>query len=289
MQTNTDSRPVLVTAASGKTGRRVADLLEANSHPVRRASRSASVPFSWSDHRTHAPNLAGCRAAYIVYTPDLSAPNAERDIKAFVETAKRAGLERLVILSGRNEPAAETCEHIVRDSGLAWTVVRAAWFNQNFDESDFLPMVLDGTIALPAGDVAEPLVDADDIAEVVYVALTQDGHDQEVYEVTGPRALTFTEVARIISDYTGRTVSYVPISMEQFKHGLAEAGVPADYIGVLEYVMSHTLDGRGIHPQDGVQRALGRPPKDFADFAAEAADTSIWNPSAPVTESGAQA
>jgi len=292
MQTNTnastDTRPVLVTAASGKTGRRVADLLESSNHPVRRASRAAPVPFDWTDHDTFAANLEGCRAAYIVYTPDLSVPRAQQDIQAFVDAAKRAGLQRLVILSGRNEPAAETCENIVRNSGLEWTVVRAAWFNQNFDEGDFLPMVLDGTIALPAGDVAEPLVDAEDIAEVAAAVLTQAGHNEEVYELTGSRALTFTEVAKVLSEHTGRAISYVPITMDQFKAGLTEAGVPADYISVLEYVMSHTLDGRGIHPQDGVQRALGRPPKDFADFASKAAETNVWNSPARTAETGAR-
>ena len=282
-QSTTDTRPILVTAANGKTGRRVATLLEADNHPVRRASRSADIPFDWTNHDTYAPNLAGCRAAYIVYTPDLSVPRSENDIRVFVEAAKQAGVERIVILSGRGEPAAERCEDIVRNSGLEWTIVRAAWFNQNFDEGDFLPMILDGTIALPAGDIAEPLIDADDIAEVAFAALTQPGHNHELYEITGPRAITFHEVAQILSEATGRTINYIPITMDQFKAGLAEAGVPADHIALLEYVMSHTLDGRGIHPQDGVQRALGRPPRDFAAYVANAAETAIWNPQAPVT------
>ena len=142
-------------------------------------------------------------------------------------------------------------------------------------------MILDGDFALPAGDIAEPLIDADDIAEVAFTALTQPGHNHELYEVTGPRAITFHEVARILSESTGRTINYIPITMDQFKTGLTEAGVPADYIALLEYVMSHTLDGRGIHPQDGVQRALGRPPKDFTTYAMRAAATNIWNPQAP--------
>lgn len=281
VNTNTDPRPILVTAASGKTGRRVADLLEADNHPVRRASRNAAIPFDWTDHSTYAPNLAGCRAAYIAYTPDLSVPRAQDDIRAFVNAAIDAGVERLVLLSGRGEPAAEACEQIVSESGLEYTLVRAAWFNQNFDEGDFLPAILDGVIALPAGNIAEPLIDADDIAEVAFAALTQPGHNTELYEITGPRALTFHEVAQILSESTGRTITYIPITMDEFKAGLAESGVPSEHIALLEYVMSHTLDGRGVHPQDGVQRALGRPPKDFTAYAMTAAATNIWNPQAP--------
>jgi uncharacterized protein YbjT (DUF2867 family) len=290
MPTNTqsDPRPILVTAASGKTGRRVAALLEADNHPVRRASRSAAVPFDWTDHSTFAPNLAGVRAAYIAYTPDLSVPRAQDDIRAFVNAAIDTGVERLVLLSGRGEPAAEACEQIIRESGLEYTLVRAAWFNQNFDEGDFLPMILDAAIALPAGDVAEPFIDADDIAEVAFAALTQPGHNTQLYEITGPRALTFHEVAQILSQQTGRTITYIPITMDQFKAGLSEAGVPTQHIALLEYVMSHTLDGRGIHPQDGVQRALGRPPKDFMAYVTQAAETGIWDPSACITESGVQ-
>lgn len=279
--TPSDPRPILVTAASGKTGRRVANLLEADNHPVHRASRTATVPFDWTDHSTYAPNLNGCRAAYMAYTPDLSVPRAQDDIRAFVNAAIDAGVERLVLLSGRGEPAAEACEQVIRESGLEYTLVRAAWFNQNFDEGDFLPMILEDAITLPAGDIAEPFIDADDIAEVAFAALTQPGHNTQLYEITGPRALTFHQVAEILSHQTNRPINYIPITMDQFKAGLAQAGVPADHINLLEYVMSHTLDGRGVHPQDGVQRALGRPPKDFTAYAMSAAATNIWNPQAP--------
>jgi len=279
--TSTDPRPILVTASTGKTGRRVVELLESNDIPTRRASRTAPVPFDWTDHTTYASNLKGVRAAYIVYTPDLSIPRAQDDIRAFVNAAIDEGVERLVLLSGRGEPAAEACENIVRESGLEYTLVRAAWFSQNFDEGDFLPMILEGTLALPAGDVAEPFIDADDIAEVVFVSLTQHGHNAELYELTGPRAITFHEVAQILAAQTDRPITYVPITMDQFKSGLAAVGVPTEHINMLEYVMSHTLDGRGIHPQDGVQRALGRPPKDFIAYATQASATNIWNPQSP--------
>lgn len=279
--TTTDPRPVLITAANGKTGKRVSALLESGAHSVRRASRSADVPFDWNDHSTFAPNLDGVRAAAIIYTPDLSVPGAPDAIAAFVAAAKDAGVERLVLLSGRGEPAAEVCERIVQDSGLAWTVARASWFNQNFDEGDFLPMIQGGAIALPAADIAEPFVDLDDLAQVIATALTQPGHEGQLYEITGPRAIAFDEVARIIAHASGREVSYAPITMEQFRQGLQAAGVPAAHIDMLDYVISHTLDGRNVQPQDGVQRALGRPPRDFAEYAKHAAASGVWGANTP--------
>ena len=125
-------------------------------------------------------------AAYISYAPDLAIPGATDSIRAFTGEAAERGVKRLVLLSGRGEEEAQNCERIVRNSGLDWTVVRASWFNQNFSEGEFLDMVLGGAITLPAGDVPEPFVDADDIADVAVAALVEDGHAGETYEVTGP-------------------------------------------------------------------------------------------------------
>ncbi|MHC4378055.1 MAG: SDR family oxidoreductase [Planctomycetota bacterium] len=130
--------PILVLAASGKTGRRVADLLEERGLPVRRASRSSATRFDWDDESTWAPALEGVESAYVVFTPDLAVPAAPPALTRFVETAKAAGVRRLVLLSGRGEEAAQACEQIVAKSGLEWTVVRASWFMQNFSEGPFL-------------------------------------------------------------------------------------------------------------------------------------------------------
>src|SRR5690606_23415172 len=102
------------------------------------------------------------------------------------ERAVAAGVTRLVLLSGRGEPLAEAAERVVRESGVAWTIVRCGWFMQNFSEGYLLEPVRDGVIALPAGDVAEPFVDAGDIADVAVAALTEDRHAGRLYELTGP-------------------------------------------------------------------------------------------------------
>ncbi|MEM1210014.1 MAG: NAD(P)H-binding protein [Planctomycetota bacterium] len=267
----------LVLAATGKTGRRVADKLEALGHAVRRGSRSAAIPFDWHDESTWAPALEGITQVYLVYTPDLAVPSAPPAITKFTAMAKQAGVRKIVLLSGRGEEEAQKCEQIVADSGVPFTVVRAGWFNQNFDEGHFLPMILEGTIALPAGPVAEPFIDADDIADVAVAALTQPDHDGEIYEVTGPRLMTFAEVAQELADAIGRDVQFVSITNDQFAAGLAEHDLDEELIWLLNYLMTEVLDGRNAYVADGVQRALGRAPRDFRDYAQRVAITGVWN------------
>ncbi len=267
----------LVLAATGKTGRRVADHLEARGHAVRRGSRNATIPFDWHDPATWNAALQGVSAVYLVYTPDLAVPSAPAAITEFTQRARQAGVRKIVLLSGRGEPEAQRCEQIVASSGIPFTVVRAAWFNQNFDEGHFLPMVLAGTIALPADAVAEPFIDADDIADVAVAALTESGHDGAIYEVTGPRLMTFRELAEALADAIDRPISFVPITHDQFAEGLSQQQLPEEMSWLLSYLMTEVLDGRNAHVADGVQRALGRAPRDFRDYARQTAASGVWN------------
>jgi uncharacterized protein YbjT (DUF2867 family) len=186
----------------------------------------------------------------------------------------------VVQVDGRGEPEADMGEEAVRDSGADLTVLRPAWFSQNFSEDYLLEHVLSGEVALPAGDTPEPFVDADDIADVAVAALTQNGHVGQVYELTGPRLLTFAEAVHEIAGATGREIRYVPISIDEHATAAAELGVPGEFIDLLTYLYGEILDGRNAHLADGVQRALGRPPRDFADYARIAAATGVWSPSA---------
>ena len=270
--------PILVLTATGKTGRRVADRLEAQGHPVRRASRSGVCPFDWNDRSTWGPALDGVAAAYVVYTPDLAVPAAPAAITAFTELARQKGVQRLVLLSGRGEEAAQHCERIVQDSGIENTIVRASWFAQNFDEGEFYPMVLAGELALPAGEVPEPFLDIDDIADIAVAALTTNDHTGEVYDVTGPRLLTFADAIAEMATATGRDIRYVTISREAFQNGLAEAGVPTAHIELLDYLFTVTRDGRNATVTNDVQRALGRPARDFRDYVRTVAARGTWTP-----------
>ncbi len=266
----------LVLGASGKTGRRVAERLQAAGLNVRRGSRAASPAFDWEDPVTWPDVLAGVTNVYVSYFPDLAVPGATEAIAAFVEQAERAGVRRLVLLSGRGETEAQRAEQAVTGSGLEWTVVRASWFAQNFSEGAFADAVRSGDVALPVGDVGEPFVDADDIADVAVAALTEDGHHGQIYEVTGPRLLTFAEAVATIAAAANRDVVFAPIPLEAFSGYLAEAGEPQEVIDMLAYLFTEVLDGRNAHLADGVQRALGRAPRDFADYARTAAENGAW-------------
>ncbi|WP_329520833.1 NAD(P)H-binding protein [Spirillospora sp. NBC_01491] len=272
-----DTGLTLVLGGTGKTGRRVAERLEALGVPVRIGSRTADRPFDWTDEGTWAPALRDAAAVYLVYYPDLAAPGAPAAIAAFTAAAEAAGVRRVVLLSGRGEEEARACEEIVRASGLAWTIVRASWFAQNFSEDYLLDPVRGGEVVLPAGDVPEPFVDAGDIADVAAAALTQDGHAGRVYELTGPRALTFAEAVAEIAGAAGRDVRYVRVTPEEYAGALEGHGVPAEVAGLLTYLFTTVLDGRNSGVGDGVRRALGRDARDFADYARETAATGVWN------------
>lgn len=268
--------PVLVLGGTGKTGRRIATRLKAMGVPIRIGSRSSLPSFDWHNNATWDACLNGVAAVYINYAPDLAMPGATDAIQTLVDRAKTHKVRHLVLLSGRGEEEAQACERIVQDSDIAWTVVRASWFNQNFSEGAFVEMVQAGQITLPNVVTPEPFVDVNDIADIVVAALTEPGHAGELYEVTGPRMMTIADVATELSQATGRDIRYVPVPHGAFLTGLVESGAPKDAVWMLDYLFSTVLDGRNAHLTDGVQRALGRPPKDFADYARELAATGVW-------------
>ena len=270
------AQPVLVLGATGKTGRRVVERLQNRGVPVRAVSRSGQPRFDWQDAKTWAPVLSGARSVYITFQPDLAVPGAGDTIRAFTAMAVTSGVEHLVLLSGRGEPEAQACEQIVQEAGVDWTILRCAWFSQNWSESFLLEPVIAGQVTMPAGEIPEPFLDADDIADVAVAALTEDGHAGQLYELTGTRMLTFAEAVAEISTATGRKIQYHQVPLAQYLAALADHGVPADYRWLLEYLFSTVLDGRNAHLNNGVQRALGRKPTDFAEYARATAATGIW-------------
>ncbi|MFG2622115.1 NAD(P)H-binding protein [Streptomyces sp. NPDC048507] len=263
----------LVIGGRGKTGRRVVERLRRQGRPVRVGSRAGEPAFDWDEPAGWAAALAGTDRVYVTFQPDLSVPGAPDLIGALAEAAVAAGARRLVLLSGRGEEAARLCEERLKVPGAEWTVVRASWFNQNFDESLFVDSVRAGELALPVADAVEPFVDADDIADVVVAALTGDGHAGRTYELTGPRLLGLDEVAAELSKATGREIAYVPVSAGDYRGVLRENGLPEELVELFTVI----LDGRNAHLADGVRQVLGREPKDFADYARAAAASGAWD------------
>jgi len=267
---------ILVIGSTGKTGRRIAASLEERGYGVRHGSRNSIIPFDWDRPETWVEALRGVTAAYISYFPDLAFPGAPEKIKMLTEYAAAVDVKRLVLLSGRGETHAKHCEDIVRNCGLDFTLVRASWFAQNFSEGYLREPMLNGIIPLPAGDVLEPIVDVDDIADVAVAALTEDRHQGELYDITGPRLLNFNEVAAALSNSTKRDIRYTPITFEQFHASMTEIGgqMVAD---VFTDICREVLDGRNAWLGYGVQRALGREPRDFVDFCQAASASGAWN------------
>lgn len=277
LKQETVQKTVLVTTATGKTGRRVAERLAARGVDVRAGSRKGEVRFDWEDESTWGPALRGADAAYVAYFPDVAAPGAPEAMRSFGRQAAENGVRRLVLLSGRGEPEAVVAEGALRESGLDMTVVRASFFAQNFSEGAMSEGVLAGEIPFPAGETAEPFIDADDLADVVVAALTEDGHTGLVHELTGPRLLTFAEVAAEIGRATGRDVRYVPVSGEAYTEMLQQYGLPAPDAEWLTGLFVMLLDGHNASLTNGVRQVLGRAPKDFADFARHTAESGAWH------------
>lgn len=272
------NQKVLVIGGTGKTGRKVVDKLNQQGVSTRIGSRSANPAFDWHQADGWAAALEGIDKVYITYQPDLAVPGAKEAISKLAATARAQNVQKLVLLSGRGEEEAQACERIVMNSGLDWTIVRADWFNQNFSENFLLEPVQAGHVALPKAAAKIPFIDTDDISDVAVAALTDDKHNGQVYELTGPRLLTFKEVVAEIVEVTGRDIQFHPVSMEAYKAMMDEHQVPADFQWLIEYLFTEVLDGRNEHTANGVQEALGRPAKDFSQYARETAATGIWNP-----------
>lgn len=267
--------PILVIGSTGKTGRRITQRLRALGHPVREGARQSAIPFDWDQPATWGPALQGVRSAYVAYAPELAMPGAPEKMEAWAQLARSAGVQHVVLLSGRNEIHAQRCEAKVLASGLVCTILRASWFAQNFSEGHLLHPVLEGVVALPAGHVQEPFLDVDDIADVAVAALTEPRHQGSIFELTGPRLLSFAQAAAELSAAIGRPVQYVPLTLDAFRTGMAPVVGP-ELAGIFTELCEEVFDGRNASLASGVQQALGRPPRDFADYCKSAAATGVW-------------
>jgi len=268
--------PILIIGKNGKSGARVNQLLQTLGYATRPVSRSTSPTFDWENPATWASAIKGTRSAYVTYQPDLAVPHAEAAIKEFVRVSRENGLEHIVLLSGRGEEGAQRAEKILQKSGISWNIVRCSWFSQNFSESFMLEGILAGELVLPAADTVEPFVDADDIADVVVAALTQPGHRNRLYELTGPRALNFAQCIKEISDALGRPVQYTTVPVDDYINALREQGVPEDLQWLLRELFTVVFDGRNSNVMSGVEEALGRPPTDFKTYVQKTISSGAW-------------
>ena len=270
---------ILVIGGTGKTGRKVANKLTEAGQNVRIGSRSASLSFDWDKPEGWSLALEGMDKVYITFQPDLAVPGVLDAIEELTKQAKKCNVKKLVLLSGKGEREAQLCEQVVIHSGLDYTIVRASWFNQNFSESFFLEPIIEGFVALPQAEVKIPFVDTDDIADVAVAALLNDDHNGKIYQLTGPRLLTFKEVVQEISEAIGREISFTPIALSAYTGVMKQQGVPADFIWLVEYLFSEVLGNTSISEiTNDIENVLGRKPKDFSEYIKETAATGVWNP-----------
>jgi len=273
--------PIVVIGATGKTGRRITQRLSAGGHEVRAGARTPGealdrvepVHFDWYDPATHAPALAGVDRVHVI--PPAGRVDHAPHVAAFLDAARDAGVQRVVLMTARGVHVSDEIplrqnELALVASGLQHTIVRPGWFMQNFSEGTFAPDA-DGVIAAPAGDAPTAFVDAEDIADVAVAALTQDGHASEVYELSGPAALRWTEAVELLAGHAGRTVRYVEADPDAWMAGAVSAGLSEGYAGMMGQLFAGVRAGGDAHLSDGVRRALGREPRSFADFAAREA------------------
>lgn len=270
---------ILVIGGTGKTGRKVVQNLQALQHHVRVGSRKATPAFDWENQDTWPTALEGIDAMYVTFQPDLAVPGAYDSITALVDLAQQSGIKKMVLLSGKGEKEAERCEQIVIQSDIDHTIIRANWFNQNFSESFLLEPILAGHVALPQAEAKVPYVDTGDIAAVATEVLLNDQHNGQIYELTGPTALTFEEVVHEIATATGRSIQFTPISMDAYTQMLKEIELPADYIWLLNYLFTEVLPAAENNKiTTDIEKVLGRKPKSFSTFVRETAATGVWNP-----------
>ena len=262
---------VLVIGGAGKSGRRVVEKLKSNEINVYSTVRDLKnvtadeLLFSWEDTSNWPAVLKGQDAVFIVH-PDTSTPEAQDQIKVLTGYAKNAAVKKLVLLSGRGQESVLACEDVIQNSGLRWTIVRSAWFNQNFTEGHFSYGIQNGEVVFMADTAKEPFVDLDDLSDVVVACLLHKKHDGEIYEVTGDQSFTFKEAVSMIAEQMNKSVKYRAVSGDVYFDLLVQHGLPSDVAKHLVFAFAEILDGRNQTIGDGVQRVLERTPKKFTSF-----------------------
>ena len=270
--TKNETKTTVIIGGNGKTGRRVKERLQNKNLKVRAVSRSSEIPFDWYNSSTWAPAIKDAQSIYLTYHPDLSVPGAAEQIKQLTDLAITEGVQRIVLLSGRGEPQVQPAEDAIKQSGLEYTILQCSFFAQNFLEGVLAPV--EGKIYFPAGDVKEPFIDCNDIADAVVAALLTDNYIGKTYELTGPRSISYHEVANILSEVMGQQIQYIPVSFEQYAE-ILRPHMPPEFVDHLIDLFKWVTDGHNSHTTNDIQQLIGRKATDFKDYATSAINGEI--------------
>lgn len=272
---------VTVLGATGTTGRLVAQHVLEAGHGIRRASRTSPVRFDWDAPTTWAPAVSGATAVYLV--PD-ERPGGVARLTSFLRICRAAGVERAVLLSARDWidadlPAGHEREAAVEASGLAWTILRPAWFAQDFLTMQcFAAGVRAGRLPYNSGTGAVAFVDAADIADVAVAALTAPGHAERRYELSGLSPVTMPAAARTLSEALERPVEAVPMRIDDYAAHLRELRYDDAGVHAMVFFSRAARAGELSYLSSGTLEALGRPARSFAEFVTGAARSPSWRP-----------
>jgi uncharacterized protein YbjT (DUF2867 family) len=273
--TSAPSNP-LVLGGTGKTGSRLAAKLAKLGPNARTAARhGADVHFDWDDPTTHRPALRGIYRLYLV-APVMRIDFADQ-VATFLDLAETAGVRHVTYLSAYGidqappQVALRAVElDLIGRGVITHSILRPAWFMQNFSETFLKPV--DGVITVPTANGSEAFIDAADIAAVAAETLASpDTHAGAAYALTGPEAITVSEAAEVIADVTGKPMKHNDIDRDAWIQGSVAAGVPADYGEMLRRLTETIASGNGSPPNDNVEKVTGTPPIKFADFARRTA------------------
>jgi len=272
---------ILVTGATGTTGRATVNALVAQGAPVRAFVRrpDAALPDgveravgSFEEPTALAAALAGVERAYLVTIP---APGMRDQEAAFLKAAADAGVRHVVRLSVLEADAAAPAhltarehaagEQALRDSGIAWTMLRANAFAQNL-LMQASAIADHGIYASPlTASAAVSLVDADDIGSVAAATLTQSGHEGRAYSLTGPQALNDDDVVACLSDVLGRPITRVVPSREEAASGLRATGLPEFLVDQIKSLWTYFESGQAAPLHGDILQVTGRPANSLRD------------------------
>lgn len=272
---------ILVTGGGGKTARRVSAQLAERGIEHRVASRSASGPgsvrFDWSLPQTHDSALDGVTAVYLVAPPGVVDPLSV--MLPFLQRALDKGVTRFVLLSAssleENGPVMGAVHGWLRLHVPSWIVLRPTWFMQNFSEQQHLPTILaEGAIYSATRNGRVSFIDAEDIAAVAVVALTEPGFASGDMVLTGPNCLSYDDVAALISTAAGREIRHHRLSVEDLTDWFVRAGIPAAFAPALAAMDTAISDGAEDRTTQEVFNITGRPPGSFQEFATQ--NARVW-------------
>ena len=276
--------PILVTGATGNTGRALIDALSNRGAPVRAMVRAeadrnklpAGVEVAVADFDDPASVAVALKDAGRAYLVTPSSERAEAQQRSFADLAAQAGIDHLVVLSqlaaDENSPVRflryhAAVERHVRDLGIGYTFLRPNLYFQGL-LAFARTIAAGGRFYAPIGDATVSAVDVRDIAAVAAIALTEPGHKGATYTLTGPASITHTQIAGALSGALGRDISFIDVPPQAFADSLRGILPPWQVQGLLEDY-AHYRRGEAAAVSPAITDITGRPPTDVEQFARD--------------------